>query len=101
MILSHAIALVPCFVHGGTFSCDPSTVCSLYVAERDGQVVGVERGDEGARQVYVCDPCMGSVNKLRAVIRPGEAPHETAAEYAERGPHEWPAGDESEGWPGA
>jgi len=101
-----AIALERCFVHGGLFECDPATVVTLYVKPAEpgdeANLAPAERGEPGARQVSVCDPCMANVNKLRAAM--GQPPHETAREYAERahnrGETDWPAGDEAEGWPG-
>jgi len=91
----HAIALVPCYVHGGVFECDPSAVCATYVRRAgpgeetpEGDDVGCDRDDPGARQVFICDPCMISVNGIRAAL--GDEPVELAADYSRR-LGEWPA----------
>jgi len=60
-----AIALTPCWVHGGVFEADPDHVCTVYI-DSAGRVVDPEA--VGARQVAICDPCMKLVNEERAKL---------------------------------
>ena len=51
-----------CWAHGRVFAYDPATVCSMYLLP-DGSPA--ERGDPGARPVFICDPCMEQINLAR------------------------------------
>jgi hypothetical protein len=73
------IAVTRCWIHRGLFECSLGHVCTTWVDGRGGVV---ERGEPGARQVDICDPCIIEVNKVRAAR--GLEPFETAAEHAAR-----------------
>ena len=77
-----AVLAATCWVHGGPFTCDPATVCTVYIG-RDGHVQ--PPGTDGARQVEICDPCMEVVNRRRAAA--GKAPFRLSREM----PGSWEA----------